>query len=192
MNIPNPKFEIVCAGIPRSGSTMLYRALMGLPPGSTTPSPQVGPILKTHSFRPREFVGMRAAVFIFGDPIDAIVSTRMRRWVKGHFVNCGAGDLDLEAVDIFREDILNYEAMFDAWMRRQSFDTVCVRYERLHENADIIAGFLNQPLVLPPHKHRADYSTQICAEDLAAARITYKKLIRKIERAPDVSIWRKK
>lgn len=134
---------------------------------------------------------MRAAVFIFGDPIDSIVSTRMRRWVKEHFVNCGAGDVDLETADIFREDILNYEAMFDAWMRRQPIDTICVRYERLHENKDILSCFFDRPINLPPRRPRANYAAAVTAEDLISAKATYHKLIRKIKRAPDVSIWKK-
>lgn len=181
--------EIVCAGLPRSGSTMLYRALAGLPPGSTTPQPQTGPVRKTHSFRPWEFAGVRAAVFIFGDPVSAVISTRAHRWDKGHFRNCGAGRRDPETTDIFREDALHYERMFNAWTQPQTFALACVRYETLHDNADRLAAFLDVSLDLPPRRQRRDSSFVLGPGDFEAIHETYARLIRRVARAPDIAFW---
>lgn len=183
------EIDIICAGLPRSGSTMLYRALAGLPPGSTTPQPQTGPVRKTHSFRPHEFTGVRAAVFIFGDPVAAVISTRAHRWDKGHFRNCGARNRDPETTDIFREDALHYERMFTAWMRPQPFALACVRYETLHENAERLAAFLDMPLDLPPRRQRRDSSSVLGPGDLEAIHETYARLIRCVARAPDIAFW---
>lgn len=185
----NNDIDIVCAGLPRSGSTMLYRALAGLPPGSTSPKPQTGPVRKTHSFRPQDFAGVRAAVFIFGDPVAAVISTRAHRWNKEHFRNCGAEHRDPETTDIFREDALHYERLFNAWMRPQNFALACVRYEALHKNVDHLASFLGMPVNLPPWRSRRDSSSVLGSGDLEAIQKTYARFIRRVARAPDIAFW---
>lgn len=169
---------------------MLYRALAGLPPGKTTPQPQTGPVWKTHSFRPETFTTARAAVFIYGDPVAAVISTRARRYGQPHFENCGAGDRSPETTDIYREDALNYERMFDAWMQPQRFAMACVRYERLHENAAELGAFLGVSLKLPEKRPRADHVEMVTPEDHAAILRTYAGLIDKVARAPDLGLWR--
>lgn len=185
-----PGIDILCAGIPRSGTTMLYRALCGLKPASTTPQPQTGPIRKTHSFEPARFTGIRAAVFVFGLPVPSVISTRLNRWGAAHFANCGAAHRDPDTTDIFREDALNYEAMFDAWMQRQPFDLVAVRYDRMHDHQAAIAEVLGTPFTLPPRRKRRTRLDAVDPADLDAARQTYRRLTRKVRKAPDLSIWR--
>lgn len=185
----NHQNKVVCAGIPRSGTTMVYRALVGLPAGDTTPKPQIGPVVKTHSFDPSDFKGAAAAIFLFSDPIDSVLSTRASRWDVGHFANCGAVETDLEVADIFGRDFLNYERMFDAWMRRQLFTTICVRYECLHKYSVVISDVLKMPLNLPEYRPRRNYSDIFDAKDVKRAQETYSSLSRKIRRAPDISIW---
>lgn len=182
--------EIVCAGLPRSGSTLLYRALAGLPPGSTTPKPQTGLVRKTHTSRPELFNSVRVGVFIFGDPVDAVISTRMRRWDQQHFINCEAPEeCSPENSDIFREDILNYERMFDSWMQRQSFDLAAVRYETLYQHAPALSKFLGVTIDLPEWKQRTDYSNEVSLGDRAVISRTYERLARKIAAAPNLSFW---
>jgi hypothetical protein len=184
------RFDVVCAGIPRSGTTMVYRALMGLPPGGTTPRPQQPPVFKTHSFNPQKFVGVRAAVFVFGDPIASVISTRVRRWGVEHFMNCGAEPaLDLEATNIFASDILNYEKMFDEWMCRQPFDLIAVRYEAVHAHAGLIAAFLGQQFSLPNRRPRRDYREYASLQQIRFAKKTYRRLSAKIKAAADMSVY---
>ena len=182
---------IICAGIPRCGTTLMFGALAGLSIGGTTPKDYEGDVTKTHSFRPGRFTEVTKAIFMFGDPVAAIVSTKKRRMTPGHFRNCGAADLDPETTDIFSQDVLNYEKMFDAWMRRQPFDLICVRYETLHENAQVIASFFDDRyLYLKPKQPRRTTTDDVSEEDLATIRSTYEKLARKVERAADVTIYR--
>jgi len=189
MTVQKEQVQIVCAGLPRSGTTMLYRALAGLPPGSKTPKPQTGPVRKTHSFEPKNFIGIKAAVFVFGDPVASVISTRLNRWDRGHFVNCGAGHRDPETTDIFREDALSYERMFDAWMQRQAFDLIAVRYETMHDYTATISELLGQPLVLPARNLRRTFTNTVCPDDLEAIKITYGSLSEKILKAGDLTIW---
>lgn len=169
---------------------MLYRALSGLPPGSVTPKPQTGPVRKTHGHRPEAFAGARAGVFVFGDPVAAVFSTRLHRWDRGHFRNCGVPDLDPATADVFRADVLGYERMFDAWMGPQPFDLVAVRYERLHANADLVASVLGTAFELPPFRPRRRHDARMDPADRAAAARTYARLAGKVAAAPDVAVWR--
>jgi len=168
---------------------MMFRAMVGLPPGGTTPKSDVGPFVKTHSFRPAGFSNVRRAVFIFGDPVAAVLSTRKHRYTEQHFRNCGANDLSPETTDIFVNDALNYEYMFDAWMGRQNFDLICVRYEELHDNIEAITAFFGRHLYIPPRRPRR---TRPELESADAQRIaaTYARLIEKVNKAPDVAVYR--
>jgi len=182
--------KIICAGIPRSGTTMMFRALAGLKAGATTPQDYKGPIRKTHSFRPRSFKKCTKAIFLFGDPVASVVSTREKRYMSRHFENCGAGDRDPETTDIYREDALNYTKMFNAWTRRQPFDLLLARYETLYENLPVIEGFFGRQLNVPPHRPRkTDPGETVSPDDLKAIRKTYEKLIKRIESAPDITIF---
>lgn len=182
--------EIVCAGLPRSGSTLLYRAMAGLPPGDTTPKPQTGPVRKTHSPQPQLFESVRIGVFIFGDPIDAVISTRVCRWDEQHFRNCEASkEYNPNNSDVFRKDVLNYEKIFDAWMQRQNFDLAVVRYEKLYESAPALSAILGIEISLPEWRPRKDYSEITSAEDRAAAYRTYERLAEKISLSPDLAFW---
>jgi len=181
---------IVVAGIPRSGTTMMLRALAGLEPGTTTP-PDIGPeFIKTHSFSPASFTDIGKAVFLFGDPVLSVLSTKRKRMTEGHFRNCGAGHLDPETTDIFSADVLNYEKMFDSWMQKQTFDLMCLRYETLWENLSVIDAFFGRPVKIPDQRHRGTKEVRSDEDTLIKINNTYKGLIEKIRLAPDVSIYR--
>lgn len=181
----------ICAGIPRCGTTLMFRALAGLPPGSKTPVDYNGPIEKTHTFRPRRLEGVEKAIFMFGDPVAAVVSTRLRRYSASHFRHCGAKARDPDTTDIFREDALNYGRMFKAWTRAQGFDTICVRYETLYQNLPLVRDFFGFELFVPPFKPRKTcLEDAVSAEDLAAIQATYDGLITAVERSPDVMVFR--
>ena len=183
---------IVCAGIPRSGTTMMFRALAGLPPGRQTPSGEFG-VQKTHTPDPSSLQHVDKAIFLFGNPIHSVISTRQRRYGQKHFENCGAGDRDPETTDIYHEDALNYERMFDEWTHNSRFDTLCVRYETLYENLEVIQAFFpGRHLYIPPKQARlTDIESSVTGEELEVIKATYAGLIEKIDGAPDISIRRK-
>ncbi len=168
---------------------MLFRALVGLPPGNNTPNPDLNGYLKTHSFQPDEFEGAVAGVFLFGDPVLSVISTRLRRYGEKHFANCGAEGLALEAVDIFSEDALNYTKMFHAWAQHQIFPVAIVRYETLHENIGLIETFLGRAISLPEKRARKTERDMISLEDLERITRSYAELIAQVDRAPDVAFF---
>jgi hypothetical protein len=184
-----PFGRIIVAGIPRSGTTLMFRALAGLPPGSTTPASDLNGVVKTHSFEPRNFEGAACALFLFGNPILSVISTKRKRYDQNHFRNCGAGDLDPETTDIFVGDHLNYERMWDAWTSRQGFPVIAIRYERLHDSIRYVENMLSRSIPLPPLKPREADISQVRPEELDLIRKTYATLQAKIDKAPDVSIF---
>jgi hypothetical protein len=139
--------KILVAGIPRSGTTLLWRAIAGLPPGDTTPPDYAGPVKKTHSLAPNTLPDDYKAVFLFGDIIASVISTRLNRYSEFHFQICGS-NRSPETTDIFIEDALNYEAMFDSWHRSNSYGVMCIRYETLFANRKIIEAFVENHLLL--------------------------------------------
>ena len=179
--------RILITSIPRSGSTMLFRAIADLGGGSTTPADYAGPHLKAHSFDPEAFVGrVDAAVFLFGDVISSVVSTRERRWTAEHFANCGAPELSPETADIFNTDCLNFERMFDAWSKAGPIPHACVRYEQLHELAPALSELLGSPIALPKKHRRRTKPNKLDPEVRAAIKAAYAPLVRKVKRAPDL------
>lgn len=181
----------VCAGIPRSGTTMVFRALAGLPPGGTTPKDYSGAIIKTHTHKPETLKNVERAIFLFGDPVASVISTRKHRWHSSHFANCGSPNSDPSTSDIYRADFLNYSNMFFNWNRRQEFDLIVVRYEALHRNLDQICSFFGCDIDFPPYKPRSTSTKDDVNEtDLAAIQRTYGKLIEAITAAPDLMIFR--
>jgi hypothetical protein len=182
--------RVLVASIPRCGSTMVFRAIAGLGKGSTMPQDYAGPHCKTHSFEPDAFAGkVDVAIFLFGDVLSSVASTRLRRYTQAHFDNCGAGHLSPESVDIFDADHLNYERMFDAWMQRTAVPHVCVRYERLHALAPVVSRMIAAPLPLVEHRRRRTRHDVIDPKDRRRIRRSYASLIGKVTAAPDLSCW---
>lgn len=140
--------NLVVAGIPRCGTTYLFRCLMGLPPGSGSPKGaalEALPGIKCHSLAPPDrfdtdpwadsvsecLENGGRAIFVFGDPFAAVMSTVRHRFDHVHAANCGC-DLDLKKVDLLEADFFNYEKMFDSWMRQKhDYPVLALRYETM-------------------------------------------------------------
>jgi hypothetical protein len=179
--------RVAIAGIPRCGTTMVFRAIAGLSPGTTTPHSYSGPHLKTHTFEPASLIGrIDVAIFLFGDVADAVVSTRLKRYDMNHFRNCGSGHLSPTTTDIYEADYLNYERMFDAWMAPLGIPHVCIRYSRLHELSPIAESLIGVAIPLPPRTPRV---TKVPQDIRFRIEKTYHALVSKIERAPDISYY---
>lgn len=182
--------RVLVASIPRCGSTMLFRAIAGLEPGSTMPEDYAGPHHKSHTFAPDSFAGRAdVAVFLFGDVLPSVASTRKYRYTQQHFENCGAGQLSPQEVDIYDADHLNFERMFDAWMAKTAIPHVCVRYGQIHALAPIISELIGVPFSLPKKHRRRTQPADMAQEERCRIRRAYASLIHKISHAPDLSWW---
>lgn len=182
---------ITVASIPRCGSTMLWRALNGLPPGGLTPKwfKDTGcgahGIKKLHAYE--EVDGK--VVFLFGDIINSVISTKKNRFNRGHFKNCGYGGNskkflnELKLINIYETDFLGYEKIFDLWTKRPQ--TALVRYEKLHDNMHTLCKFLGKEATLPPQRERRTGHNSATLGELDAIKRTYASLILKIERMSD-------
>lgn len=180
------KLNIVVASIPRCGSTLLARAVAELPPGNTWPK-DLPEVKKMHWPREDELKYIDRAVFLFGDIINAVISTRFKRWDENHFRNCGCNKALTEA-DIFKRDDLNYESIFDYWMAGCGFPVLAVRYEAMWDNADLIAGFVGKKFELPPKKNRATNLNMVTKAEFIDICLTYSSLIRRVEKMPDIKM----
>ena len=173
---------ITVASIPRCGSTMLWRALNGLPPGDFTPRwlKNIGcgahGIKKLHAYE--EVDGK--VVFLFGDIINSVISTKKNRFDCGHFKNCG---YEGNPKNIYETDFLGYEKIFDLWTKRP--DTALVRYEKLHDNMYALCRFLGKEATLPPRRERRTGHNSATLSELDAIKRTYASLILKIESMSD-------
>lgn len=181
--------RIIVGGIPRCGSTMVFRALAGYPPGTTHPRDYKGNLIKAHMLPNKVKKGYKA-IFLFGDIINAIISTKLKRYNITHFKHCGCNK-DPSEVDIFEEDCLNYEKIFEDWFKYNGFPIICVRYETLIKYIKIIENFLGMRLNLPSWKDRETTYEAVSKEELEKIKKTYKDLIRKADNAPDIAIYDK-
>jgi len=142
--------NILLASIQRSGSTYLFRKLAGLPIKSTTPKDHFivkgetpifyvkngdYKIFKTHLPHEywKDFDGLK--IFLFGDIIQSIASTYHKRFEPNSFKQCGYFG---EKKDIFTEDFLGFEHMFDSWIGNAN---VILRYENLKEDIKQLSSY---------------------------------------------------
>ena len=70
-------------------------------------------VLKTHATATPTLPGDVRTIFLFGNPVTAVVSTKQGRYHQRNFLNCGY-TADLSPA-IYERDDLGYEAMFDSW-----------------------------------------------------------------------------
>lgn len=193
--------ECLVVGIPRCGTTWLFRCIAGLPPGPGSPKGaalEKLPVMKAHSLAPPATFGDPWAkkvrehaveggkcIFIFGDPVLAVISTRKHRWDKVHARNCGwHGELD--SADIFLRDCFSYENMFDTWMSSQ-LNVLRVRYEALWDLRSEIEVFLGRKIHWNDWKRRSTQIDHYPTAIVQAAAFTYERLIGKIQTAWDIT-----
>ena len=138
--------EIVVAGIPRTGTRWITNQL-----GGKDFKAVAGNVYKTHGLAPPEYFynprhdtinellmeGGWKAIFMFGDPVASVISTINNIFDRNHFNNCGVV-ADPKDIDITKEDKLNYERMFDSWMKPHPYPVIALRYETLpHHKREI-------------------------------------------------------
>lgn len=186
--LASKKKGIIVAGIPRCGTTLVFRALAGLPQGDTTPRNYYGLIKKTHGLAPQSLPSGYKTVFMFGDVVKSVMSTKKSRYDRNHFLNCGCIK-NPEETDIYLEDALNYESMFNSWHQKHNYPIICLRYEKLYENINILNTFLKTNVSFPKKNRRFTKYSDCSKEELKQIKNTYQSLIEKLQYAPDVSIY---
>lgn len=179
---------VIVAGIPRCGTTLMFRALAGFSAGNTTPKNYYGKIKKTHGLAPSNLPRGYKAIFLFGDIVSSVISTKNSRYESNHFLNCGCLK-KVEEVDIYKEDILNYELMFDSWHQRHNYPVMCLRYEKIYHNINLIKAFLQTDISLPKKRKRTTKYADCSKKDLKQIKHTYQSLINKIKKVPNISIY---
>lgn len=182
--------NVAVACIPRTGSTMLWRALAGLPPDSYTPPGFFGtrsPInVKKLTHYTTELPKDTKVIFLFGKVPYSVVSTKRAIYDRKHFEHCGYQEKD--PPDIYSRDALGYEAIFDGWVNNQRYRTLCIRYEKLHAAQASIRQFLGvNDFWLPPHRQRETKPQQDVGDEVLKKIVaTYGSLIAKVREMPDV------
>jgi hypothetical protein len=188
--------KLIIASIPRSGSTWLFRSIVGLEHGSKTPKdsfynnggvqvPYVNidgwNVVKTHL--PYDWWSDRLSsedrvIFLYGDVVESVISTYLKRFEKNHFRNCGYFG---EARDIFQEDFLGYERLFDSWMGAP-VRKIVAKYE--HFPLDEVKQFVPFSFEYNEYKPRPHSNkSEISQQQLDQLRQTYSSLIEKTKRA---------
>lgn len=180
--------RFVVAGIPRCGTTMMARAVATLPPSRYWHKEPINEVIKRHLlFYPEDMRGIERGVFLYGDIISAVLSTRRARMDERHLKNCGCHK-PIKEVDILHRDDLNYELIFDVWTKPQVFPMIYLRYEKLWDNADKIDEFFGRHIELPPKKERITKPANFSIKEIRLIRNTYKSLISKVCKMPDMKI----
>ena len=183
------KGEIFVSSMPRSGSTMLCRAIEGLPQSNTWNQNKAEIVWKSHRpSSPSLPYGCSKAIYVFGDPVLAVISTQNRfSKDKKHFRNCGCYK-DLSDIDIYKRDEMNLEETFDSWYNREhSYPVCCVRYESIWKHKSKIEDFLDHNINLPEKRER---NTTFCYDRDLELLYTYESLICKAEQAQDFKVER--
>lgn len=192
--------KLIIASVPRTGSTLLFRAIKGLPPSGGTPpeyyvsdKPFHQSIAQTHSTSDRILYGKMKVVFTFRDPIESIISTRLHRWDLNHFKNCGVVDRRLEDCNNYIEDFLGYEKIFDSWTKDNGYPVMAVNYESMFNNKSKIEEFIEREFNFPQWKPR-DGNTKnnrdkISKEDLELIEKTYSRFIEKVNKMESITYY---
>ncbi|WP_295719005.1 sulfotransferase domain-containing protein [uncultured Halovibrio sp.] len=190
--------RILIASFPRAGSTMLFRAIAGLPQKSWTPKNPVcefvrdlsdlpdKPFLKTHSPAPQSLPDDVRVIYLYGDPIDSIVSSTKKRWDTNSWrMNNWFQDYE---PDLYNSDDFQLKNNFESWMSPQDYPVLAIRYESLWENHEKIVKFIGYNFALPEKRNR---NTEIEENLKNHLKETYKELIKRVKEAPDTALIQK-
>ena len=182
--------EIVIAGIPRCGTTLMARAAAGIVPANQWPDRQepIRGVIKRHAaIELGDASGIIAGIFLFGNIEESILSTRRTRMDEKHLQNCLC-PMKLKDVDILRRDDLRYENIFDDWTGPWAFPILSLRYETFWNHIQEIEEFLGRQLTLPEKKARVTKPGNFSGYEVSLIKNTYKSLIEKVKNMPDFSI----
>ena len=191
-------YPVIVAGLGRCGTTLLYGAIEDR---ITNPSGFVidldshcfaNDLIKTHDYPPEVHLpeGTKV-VFMFGNIVDTILSTtdQINDWGQWHYRHVRTPQAYRVNTDLYTNDDLRLEELFDAWYRPQQFDLLTLRYESLYQPGvmQTVQEYLGLTFSLPAYRPRST-NQQAHPATLTVAN-TYASLSRKIEDAEDVKVW---
>ena len=116
------------------------------------------PVNKTHGLLPATTPANVKFIFIYGDPLESALSAQTmmdlhgRIWIERHLYH-------LESlgsyIDLFEQDILNYEKLIQSWIKDPTDSVFYVRYEQAWDKLEDINSFLGFEVFLPERKERS-------------------------------------
>jgi len=175
--------KVIVAGIPRCGTTYMWRSLSGHD-GVDIVRTYQGDVIKTHSYAPWHFVGYRA-IFMFGDILNSVISTQLHAVTTPHFINCGNFN---PLTSVYERDCLHYEKMFDSWNRYNGYPVLMLRYETCYKYEKLISDFLGQSVKLLPFKPRSTHPSIVQGDIVHEIKNTYAFLIDKVNSMPEYKL----
>lgn len=183
--------RLIVAGIPRCGTTYLYASIIGREMNDL--DSYNGCVIKTHSLAPYRMGGINCykAIFLFSDPLHAVISTKRNIYDRFHFENCGCFR-NPDEVDIFHEDALGYEKMFDSWMLRSEnfgYPVLALKYEAIPKYQKDIEEFIRQEIKWLPWIERESNYDLVMEDEFDDIKYTYGELYKKIKSAREIEIF---
>jgi len=114
-------------------------------------------VYKTHCYPPISLPKNLKVIFLFGNPVDIVISTyyKINEWGRLHHQHLQSDDF-IPNDSILTNDTLNLYHQFNQWYKYQSFTFISVKYEYLYDKETIkfIADYLEIPFKLPKFKKR--------------------------------------
>lgn len=199
--LKNHNEAIIIAGLGRCGTTLVYNSFINNHHFSENREliqlqdfrDQFvnGIAYKTHDYPPVILPKNVKLIFMFGNPMDTVLSyhQRMNDWGKQHHYHLGSNRFKSND-NIFFEDTLNLGELYQAWNKPQNFEFITVRYENLYDAVTIktLSDFLGFEFRLLPKKQRnTNWQTHPLKDVLFK---TYGRLFEQIKKAENVKIWK--
>lgn len=162
----HPKPPILIAGLGRCGTTLVrdttisnssYVRSKKFVRKIENTSFSKNTVYKTHCYPPKSLPKNLKVIFLFGNPVDIVISTyhKMNEWGRLHHQHLQS-DTFIPNDSILTNDTLNLYHQFNQWYRYQSFTFISVKYECLYDKETIkfITDYLEIPFKLPKFKKR--------------------------------------
>lgn len=125
-------------------------------------------------------------VFMFGDPIDLVLSAQYNTNPEEHYMNLRVDPRRAETLDFLTEDTMRLEDMFNDWCRITTPNVKRVRYETMWENIDELNEFLGLEIKLPTKRKRTTNRSDYPQDHIRKMERTYLHLTRSINESPDI------
>lgn len=187
--------RLIIASVPRAGSTYLLRSILNMGQGNNTPpeifkrtKPFHYPVVKTHSKAKDVLHNGYKAIFLYRSPVECVISTRLNRWDKNHFLNCGV-DRNPEECNIYKEDLLHYENIFDSWMKNNGYPVLAMNYDHLNLYFNQISAFVGKQIDFLPWKESKSNREKITKSDLELIENTYSRFIGKVNNIGEITYY---
>lgn len=200
---------IVIASMGRSGSTLVYDAVVDAVIASSPlrrifglkkltadwswslgeKTLQNGVVYKTHDYPDNLSASKVRCVFLFGSCLNAATSVHSAierfgpEWVDKHFEHLKS---DGKLNELFERDVLGFENQIRCWATTETSPTLCLRFDSLWDNHEMLNDFLSMTVQLPPRRPRKieAYDPKILSE----LETVYNSIDARIENLPDAFI----